>query len=195
VLWLYAVLIAAVSNLDNLAVGVASGLRARRIAAAPNLIIAVVTMVGTAVAMVFGRALSRLMSLGLASVLGSLIIMAIGGATVVASLHALRDPTSVPKIVQRRRAGAANETVSWREALLLGVALSLNNVGAGVGAGVAGVPPLATTALAGVFSVLCVGGGSKLGSSVVRVVAVERAQLIGGLVLVAVGAVTLLGVR
>lgn len=194
-LWLYAVLIAGVSNLDNLAVGVASGLRDRRIAVAPNVIIAAVTMVGTAGAMVFGRALSRLMSLGLASVLGSLIIIAIGAVTIVASLHAVSQPAFVPKIAQRRRAGAPTEALAWREALLLGVGLSLNNVGAGIGAGVARVQPLATTALAGAFSLLCVGGGSKLGSSVARVVTGERAQLIGGLVLVAVGGVTLLGVR
>jgi putative Mn2+ efflux pump MntP len=36
VLWLSAVLIAVVSNLDNLAAGVAFGMRDTRIAAAPN---------------------------------------------------------------------------------------------------------------------------------------------------------------
>jgi putative Mn2+ efflux pump MntP len=60
---------------------------------------------------------------------------------------------------------------------------------------VAGVSPFATTALAGAFSLICVGGGSKVGSSVGRLVAGDRAQLIGGLMLLSVGVVTLVGVR
>jgi putative Mn2+ efflux pump MntP len=48
VLWLSAVLIAAVSNLDNLAAGAAFGMRDTRIGAAPNVVIAAVTMVATA---------------------------------------------------------------------------------------------------------------------------------------------------
>ncbi len=43
---------------------------------------------------------------------------------------------------------------------MLGGALAINNIGAGVGAGVAGVSPLATTLLAGWLSLVFVGGGS-----------------------------------
>lgn len=193
-LLLAAVLVAAVSNLDNLGVGFAFGLRGRRIAIAPNVVIAALTMAGTAGAMTSGRAVSQLMSPSLATDAGSLIITAIGVATVVASLRTLRRPASAG--VDRRSLsgpGGASNVVSWREALPIGMALSLNNVGSGVGAGIAGVSTLSTTVLAGAFSLICLGGGSRVGWSAGRAVLGRRARLAAGLVLVAVGAATPLG--
>ncbi|MBV9165103.1 MAG: manganese efflux pump [Solirubrobacterales bacterium] len=192
-IWVSAVFIAAVSNLDNLAAGFAFGMRGRGITAAPNLVIAAVTMVATAGAITFGRALSHLMPHDVASALGALIIIAIGGATIASSLHTVCQPTSDRR--SRRRPGGTSDAISSREALVLGVALSLNNVGSGVGAGVAGVSPLVTTALAGVFSLICVGGGSRTGSSVGRLVGGWPAPIIGGLVLVGVGTAILSGAQ
>lgn len=92
VLLLSAVLVATVSNLDNLAVGTAFGMRGTRIAVVPNVIIAAVTMAGTAGAMTSGDALSGLMPPSLASALGGLIIIAIGAGTLLASLRTVRVP-------------------------------------------------------------------------------------------------------
>jgi putative Mn2+ efflux pump MntP len=86
-----------------------------------------------------------------------------------------------------------SRTVSGREALVLGVGLSLNNVGSGVGAGIAGISPLATTLLAGALSLICVGGGSRVGWPVGRLVVGHHSPLVAGLVLVVVGTATLSG--
>jgi putative Mn2+ efflux pump MntP len=96
VLWLSAVLIAVVSNLDNLAAGVAFGMRDTRIAATPNVVIAAVTMAATAGAMTSGHALSRVLPPELAASLGASIISAIGVRTILASLHDVRLPASSP---------------------------------------------------------------------------------------------------
>lgn len=191
---LFAVLIAAVSNLDNLGVGFAFGMRDTRIATAPNLVIAVLTMAGTAGAMTSGRALSHLMSPSLATDAGALIIIAIGVATVVTSLRTMRRPAAAA-VARHSLSGARGKSngVSWREAVPIGVALSLNNVGSGVGAGIAGVSPLATTLLAGAFSLICLGGGSRVGWSAGRGVFGRWAQLVAGLVLVGIGVATPLG--
>jgi putative Mn2+ efflux pump MntP len=130
-LWLSAAVIAAVSNLDNLTAGVAFGMRDTRIAAAPNAVIAAVTMAATAGAMTSGRALSNVLPPSLAAALGASIICAIGVWTILASLHALRSPASSaePGIgsLQRNRhrpslAPGPNKVVSLREAFVLGVA-------------------------------------------------------------------------
>jgi putative Mn2+ efflux pump MntP len=194
-LWLSAVLIAAVSNLDNLGVGTAFGMRETPVSALANLIIAAITMAATAVAMTFGHALSQLIAPSIGSALGSAVIIAVGAWTVTTWIRTIRRParSAVP-------AGAPTTSVlhrnaiSPREALALGVALSMNNLGAGVGAGVAGVPALATTLLAGTFSLLAVGGGSRIGWAVGRSVFGRAAPLIAGLVLLAVGCATLSGV-
>ncbi len=193
-IWLTAVLIAAVSNLDNLAVGFALGMRDRTVALAPNVVIAAVTMAGTAVAMTSGRVVARTMSPSVASAVGSLIIIAIGVWTIIASRHGGRPLAGAGVPDTRRSARRDPNGLSWRETLALGVALSLNNVASGVGAGIAGVSPVATTLFAGAFSLICIGGGSRFGWSAGRLVAGRKAPLIAGLMLIGVGAATMSGV-
>ena len=198
-LWLSALLIALVSNVDNLAAGVAFGMRGTRIAVAPNVIIAAVTMAATAGAMTSGHELSRLLSPELAAALGASIVSAIGVWTVLASLHDMRLPASSRG--DQLRGGCSlfggefgrAESISCREALALGVALALNNAAAGVGAGVAGISPLVTTMLAGALSLICIREGSRVGMSLGRVAGGGWAPLISGLILVAVGATLLFG--
>lgn len=186
---LAAILIAAISNLDNLGVAVAFGIRGTRIQAIPNLIIAAVTMAGTAGAMLFGRALSKLVALSTATSLGSVIIIGVGAATILASLGALRAPdrSSLLDRALRGRERDPTDRISYGRAIVLGLALSLNNTASGIGAGVAGIQPLATTLLAGAFSLLCIGAGSYAGKSLARPLLGSRAPLVSGLALVAIG--------
>ena len=83
--------------------------------------------------------------------IGRLIIIAIGAETVLASRFELSGTvdTRLRRGVRIPHRLHAKDAISNRQALALGIALSLNNIGAGVGAGVAGVPPLATSLLAG----------------------------------------------
>jgi putative Mn2+ efflux pump MntP len=181
-------LIAAVSNLDNLAAGVALGLRGTRITLGPNVLIACVTMAGTAGAITSGHALARLLQPSVAASVGAVMIVSIGVMTVVAS----RSP--VHPAAGMCRLPGPSEMLSWREAVLLAIALSLNNVGTGVGAGIAGIPPLMTTVLAGAFSIMCLGGGSRIGRVAgphvgrqARLVAVLGLVCLGGAMLAGVG--------
>jgi putative Mn2+ efflux pump MntP len=188
-----ALLIGVVSNVDNLGVGVAFGIRGARIGAVSNLIVAGITTAATAAAVTSGHAVSQRLPSGVAAWLGPLIIIVIGIATVLASAGPPRppgdahapwpDPLGVDRIV------------SWRAAIVLGAALSLNNVGTGVGAGVSGVPAVATAVSAGLLSLVCVGGGSRVGGAFGRVLLGRHAPVIGGVLLLAVGAAMLPSVR
>jgi putative sporulation protein YtaF len=198
-----AVLIAAVSNLDNLAAGFAFGSTAKRIAAVPNAIIAAITMVATGGALTLGHALPRLTTQSTATLLGGLMLIAIGAWTVAASVATLRTSVSGPGAAAEGRlrlasgplAGhvAGNGVISHREAVALGIALSLNNVAAGLGAGAAGITPLTTTLLAGGFSLACVGGGSRIGWAIARHLTGRYAPTLGGAILVALGIASLAG--
>lgn len=193
-LWLFAVLVAIVSNLDNLTVGFAFGMRGQPVTAMPNLLIATITMTATAAAMSSGRALADVLPSTLVSVAGGSLILAVGAVTVIVSGGALRRPTSdaFPGVARPAGVRGSGSALSFRNALPIGVALSLNNLGTGVGAGVAGVSPLATTVLAGAFSLICVGGGSHIGQSVSLRLG-PRAPLIGGIALIGLGAAMLSG--
>jgi putative Mn2+ efflux pump MntP len=144
-------------------------------------------MAGTAGAITSGHALARLVRPSIGGSLGAVVIVSIGVMTVVASRSPLREPAA--GMVRPR---GRSEMVSWREAVLLAIALSLNNVGTGVGAGIAGIPPLMTTVLAGAFSLLCVGGGSQVGRRA-GVLVGRHARLVAGLTLVCLGGAMLAG--
>lgn len=193
--WLAALLIGAVSNLDNLGVGIAFGIRGTRIGAMANLIVAAITMAATAMAMAGGQALSELLPPGVTGWLGPLIIIAIGIATVLTSAQAPRTLDRHAPLGVGRHPDRVGKTISRREAMLLGVALSLNNLGTGIGAGIAGIPASATILAAGLLSLACVGGGFHAGRAVGRLVLGRYAPLIAGILLMAVGAATLPGVR
>jgi putative Mn2+ efflux pump MntP len=192
--WPSAALIAMVSNLDNASVGAALGMRGRRVPIGPNALIAGITMAGTAGAMTSGRVIARLLPSGLANGLGAAIVIAIGIGTLITALGALRrsaDPRTRPV---RQSASGTRTAVSWGEAIALGVALSLNNIGSGIGAGIAGVSPLLTTVLAGAFSLVVVGGGSRVGRSLGRLLVSGRDSVVAGAILVALGVAMLTGV-
>jgi putative Mn2+ efflux pump MntP len=194
VLWLWALLVAVVSNLDNLAAGFAYGLRNTKIGTGSNVVIAAVTMAGTAAAMTSGRELSRLLAPSFASQIGGLIILIIGVKTVAMGLQAVRRPPGAAVAgLSSTQVRSGNNRLSLRQAAVLAVALSLNNVGSGIGAGIARVSPLATTLLAGVISLVCVGGGARLGALLGRPVMGRQASLVAGVVLVGVGGAMLAG--
>ena len=200
-LWL-AMLIAAVSNLDNLAAGIAFGMRDIRITAAPNAVIAAVTMAATAAAMTPGRALSHAIPPSLATALGASIIVAIGVWTILSSTRREHVPPSwlmsgIDRLRGRRDALGGDVhrkgALSSLEALALGAALAANNAATGVGAGIAGISPVTTTLFAGVLSLLCVGAGSRVGLALGRPIGGRSASLIAGLILLGVGAAILAG--
>ena len=169
-------------------------MRGTRIPIAANLVIAALTMAGTAGAMTFGHAVSHLVAPSLATDAGSLIIIGIGMGTAVGSIRALRAPVGA-ETDRHASSGShgGNREISCCAAVPIGVALSLNNIGSGVGAGIAGISPVATTLLAGAFSLICVGAGSRVGWSAGRAVAGRQAGLVAGVVLVGVGAAAMLG--
>jgi putative sporulation protein YtaF len=192
--WTAAVLIGLVSNFDNLGAGLALGVRGSKIDAVTNLIIAGLTMVATGAAMTCGHALSKLLPSAVTGWLGPLIIIAIGIGTTCTSLETSLPGRSVfVRWAARRSPRQIDEVISRREAMVLGAALALNNLATGIGAGVSGVPALATTVSAGLISLACVGGASHLGRLSGRSLLGRHAPLVAGTILLAVGAAMLPG--
>ena len=68
--WISACLFALSANIDNFPIGIAYGLRGMRIGAGGNLLIACLTSLGTAAAMLLGGGLARLIPPDTANALG-----------------------------------------------------------------------------------------------------------------------------
>ena len=202
---LAAVLFAITSNLDNLTAGLALGLRRVRVSLASNAVIAAVTMVGTAGAMMLGATLTRSVAATAASLLGGLALVAVGVWMTVTGIRSagpsggLSGSSGTPGRVaawldsRAASAGAGGERLGAGRAVVLAVALAANNVVQGVPAGAAGLPLLLVSGLAGLISMLFVGGGVRLASALALRLAGRFAPAVSGLLILAVGALTIAG--
>jgi putative sporulation protein YtaF len=194
--WLAALIFGSVSNVDNLAVGLAFGLGARRISLAPNAVIAAITMLSTGASLVFGDELAQRVPSFVGPVFGGAIVAGMGVWTLATSLVTMPNscadpspPSTTPGVGNAldRTVSGRDEVLTSRRALPLGLALAVNNLGAGVGAGLAGVPPLTTTVIAGVLSLAAIDWGSRVGRALSARTVGRWAPFLSGLVLLWTG--------
>ncbi len=199
------VLLALSSNLDNLGVGISYGMRKVRIPWQSNLLIAFITSLGTLISMTFGSLVSYAMDPAVASTVGAFIIMGAGvwvifldryqgsmGRERSCPVSVYDVPQSIARIFsflkEPLRADLdASGTISLYEGTLLGLALTINNVSSGIGAGMAGVNIAATTLLVLMLSFIMLSGGAVLGSSYAARWLGDKAGLVGGLLLIMIG--------
>ena len=170
-------LFAVSASADSLAAGLSYGVRQIRIPWHINLLLALTGAAGTALPMIFGQAARRLLSSGAAGVLGGLLMAFIG-------LFSLFP----------RRAGGESPPPSRllsslrpRAALLLGLALSLNNAGLGMGASISGLPMLPTVAYTLGTSLLFLAFGNRLGCSRLSGPVGRAAEPLAGVLMIVLG--------
>jgi putative sporulation protein YtaF len=195
-------LIAISSNADNLVVGIAYGIRNIRVTLPSNLFIAVFTGAVTLSSMLAGQRIGSYMPPQLASLLGGGIIAGIGAWVLVqsalssasgserpaarsetaSSLSRLLSVLKDPAIADRDCSGH----IDLKEVCLLAVALSLNNVGNGIGAGMVGINPALTTIAVIPVSVIMLWAGLSAGHYGQRMLG-GFARVVSGVLLVAVG--------
>jgi putative sporulation protein YtaF len=194
--WISIILIAFASNLDNLGIGITFGIRSTTIPNKSNGIIAAITMLGTYISITMGEFVSRYLHESVANIGGAAIIIAIGIWTVAGSLRnkelelteSRTSSNMVDVILNPSTADTdGNKVISLKESLTLGLALALNNMATGFGAGSTGVSPLWTTVMAGLFSLLFIGVGSRVGSVISRTWFGRYSVVIAGILLISIG--------
>lgn len=178
--WVSIIFIGLASNIDNLGIGVAFGTRSTRIPILANLFIAILGMAATYSSITIGHLISGFMNPQYADVIGGLIIMAIGARSMIQGINsAKRSSLPVPD-------GHMKE-IALKESIPLGFALSINCFSTGIGAGVSGVPPILTAISVGIFSVLSIIIGMRIGHQVAKTWLAKYSTLISGLILIAIG--------
>jgi putative sporulation protein YtaF len=203
------ILLLAIScNLDNVGVGIAYGVRGIGIPLASNLLIALVTAGGTGLCIVFGQQAFRFLPSQAAVLLGAALLIGMG-------VWALRQEIG-ERPRQDRESPPGGDThdmgqepllgrillilknpfladrdssghIDLKESLLLSLALMLNNLPNGVGAGLLGLSTLVTTLMVGFFSILTFWLGIGLGRSLGIHWLGRHAGTIAGLLLIVIG--------
>lgn len=146
-------LIGVATNLDNLLIGAALGLRRRHISWLNNLLIALCSGAAALVCCSLSSLLARLGRLP--AILGGSLLILLG---VLSLLPAKENPAE-----ERVMRTGAPAKLSPSESLALGVALALNCLAAAFGIGMSGISPLLVGLFVGGFSFLSVGIGNVLG--------------------------------
>ncbi len=172
------VLILALScNLDNVAIGISYGIRGIRLPFLSNLLIAVLTAGGTLVFIVFGHQIVTILSPRVAVLAGSLILMAMGVWVLGQEFWGRKreteevEATSPPPEeddpakkslwyqithILKEPSFADKDTsghIDLKESLLLSLALMLNNIPNGLGAGMLRLPAFFTAFIVGLLSI------------------------------------------
>ncbi|MBN3947036.1 MAG: manganese efflux pump [Nostoc sp. NMS7] len=164
------------SNIDNFALGIASGAKNLKIGRLSNLTIAIFSAIGAFISMSLGEKLGRFLSADLANLLGFIALLSVGfwGLWDTFRLHkkeTLNQKTpSVNQLdytifIEKPETADLDNShfIDVRESLTLALALTINNVAGGFGAGLSGLNIPVTTFLTFFFSLLAIEFGYFMG--------------------------------
>jgi putative sporulation protein YtaF len=193
-------------SLDNFSTGFTYGLRKMRIPNKSVFIIALCSGISLFIAMLFGNILQKFMSPEIGNRFGGAILIVIGAwvlyqffrpekevdedpqEKVVLKLeirslgfviHILKKPTSADF--------DQSGTITGIEAFMLGLALSLDAFGAGIGAAMLGYSPISLSIIVAVMSLLFVSGGIRLGKIFSHLNWMQKVSFLPGVLLIVIG--------
>ncbi|MBY6035222.1 sporulation membrane protein YtaF [Fictibacillus nanhaiensis] len=200
------VLLALAVSLDSFGAGLTYGMKSIKIPFRSILIIAICSAVTFLISMLLGFTLEQFISKKTGEVLGGMILLGIGIYSLwqvflpekeymeketkdivlfeIKSLGIVIHILKKPVMADIDKSGSIT---GW-EAVLLGIALSLDAFGAGIGAALVHLPPLLTTMTIACMSALFLWGGMVVGLfSVNKAAWMKRLSILPGLLLIVMG--------
>ncbi|MEL7036354.1 MAG: manganese efflux pump [Cyanobacteria bacterium J06592_8] len=169
------------TNLDNLAVGMSYGLRNWIVPTSANIAIAILSGLSTLISITLGEQIRQYLPNSLAGYLGSLILIMIGISSIGQTLRS--DSSKPEEFVTDHPLNRLN----LRDAILLGLALTLTNLGTGIGAGIAQFDAILTSIFSFGSSLLTIGGGYWMGKQFSQKTLGIELGLIAGVLLIILG--------
>ncbi|GKU25275.1 manganese efflux pump [Clostridium folliculivorans] len=197
IFFLSALLFSLSSNLDNLVIGMAYGIKKIKIYFFNNLVIAGITTTGTFLSMFLGLFISKFLSNSIANKLGSMIIVLLGVYFVIQSIRklvsdvnlkdlALKDIKDMVQYAEKSDTDKSGD-ISAKESILVALGLTFNNLGTGIAASITGISVPLTTVLTFILSIVTIMFGQALGSSIIGKLFGKYAPLVSGMLLIALG--------
>ncbi len=194
------------SCLDNIVVGIAYGMKKTKIGFISNLLIAIITSFGTLVSMLFGKFIASVISVNVAQALGSAMIILIGVYFILEyfikktayqtelSVECESDNENLCDELKNSDDycnGKYNQKIGIKETVLLAFALTINNLGIGISASLAGVNIIATVLLTFIISILTIIAGLSMGSNLIGRLFGKFASLVSGILMLILGVIEL----
>lgn len=207
---LLSIAIAIAANLDNLGVGIAYGIQKIKISHMANLIIAFISFAATWLSAEIGKAITFYLSPQTANVIGALLLFSVGVwvfiqpiLTAIKSNQPILDlqlcgerfyigPTEILSYPERADIDNSRSVGYW-EAVILGIALSINALAGGFAAGTVDISSLIEATLVGIFSFITIITGYYFGIKYAAEQIGKYATVISGTLLMVIGVHQLLG--
>lgn len=171
------------SNLDNFVVGLTYGIKKIKINLTSLLLIAFITTLGTVISMSLGKIVVYFITVKEANIIGGLILIFLGLWTIIKYYLNFGDILSNPEIVDRDK----SLTIDSKEATVLALALSMNNIGLGIGASISGISFLITAISTFVFSIILMMVGRLIGKKYFPKSLESKATLFSGILIIILG--------
>lgn len=180
------------ANIDGFTVGLAYGMKDIRIDYKSNVLIALITSIGTFVSMAIGLFIKGFISEQIVSVIGCILLVFLGVAMIVNSFKSKKtdeENVSYTDILVKPQKADKDKSgfIDIKEAVTLGLALSLNNFGLGIGASATGINIYLTTIVTFILSILCILFGVEFGKRYLSKKFKEYAEVISGLIIIFLG--------
>lgn len=192
--WLTILFIGIAANLDNLGISVSYGLKSTRIPFISNFLIALISMVFAFLSITAGAFISHFIPLKIANLIGGFIIIFLGAKSIYDYFHPKlpddnKADSNLGKVVTHPDLADLNEdkVIAWKESILLGMALAINCLALGLGAGISGISPFFTTISIGLFSILSISWGLMIGKKVGSTRIGRYSNIGAGLLLMIIG--------
>ncbi|MGL4656827.1 MAG: manganese efflux pump MntP family protein [Sarcina sp.] len=167
------------SNIDNLVIGISYGIKEEKISMLSNIIIAIITTLGTYISMEFGKFICRFISHDISNLFGAITLLLMGAYFVTQSIIEKEKDKKVEKKKVTK--------LSAKDTILLALALASNNLGVGVAASITGLGIKWVLIFTFITSILTISIGQSLGDHVIGKFIGKYDSLISGILLVLLG--------
>ncbi|MBZ9686909.1 sporulation membrane protein YtaF [Clostridium estertheticum] len=189
------------SSSDNFVIGLSYGAKKIKIRFINNLLIALISCIGTIAAMLFGKLFIRLIAPGYTNMLGSSILMLFGLFMLLntfkkksndnkeltydnsSKVHHYNEIINHPEAIDKNN----SNTIEFKEAIVLGIILCINNIGLGIGASISGLNIYITSLSSLIFSILFIKLGYYFGSIVTSGKLAKYSEIISACVIILLG--------
>ena len=196
----YTFFIALSNNFDNIGVRIAYSIRGIKITTLINIWISVITFFISYFAAFSGTLITGFFGKQLSSIIAMLLLTAIGSYMILEQYikKAKKAPdeesdqgneTSILKVLAKPENADMDRSkhIDFKEATILGIALSINNVGGGLSAGMMGLNSFWVGLLSAVISFIALWSGNYIAEFFIKWNISNKATVAAGIVLIAIG--------
>ena len=195
--FVYAFLIALANNVDNLGARIAYSIQGTKVSTLINLWISIITFAISFGAAYFGEEVTGSFGAGAASIVATALLVGLGTSMILGARKPAwhedeppeKDSASLWTVLLKPHHGDidASNHIDFKEGTVLGIALSINNIGGGLSAGIIGVNPWLVGLLSAIVSFVALWAGNYVAEFFVRQGIANKAAVVGGLLLIIIG--------